>query len=243
MAKLNRIAMELLRTSNKPENIKGIAEKGYAYDYADYLVSVGDELPEVIYKWIAEKGNSQKTANLVLKMKAKDMEVSPDLIKNIVKTSLGAMAYAIEKYDFDPESEMEPEVFEAIVKDGNTVRQFIAEFITKDIDATLIPLDKWNQFMDKMTPFIGADQLYYKLVKRLIEAKVIKGYKQINRKAVETILKHEETVNKFAHFLLPYVNELPEEVKSKVTNQNILKPDWRKVTKFEENFSNFFSKK
>ena len=52
--------MELLRASNKPENIKGIAEKGYAVDYVNYLISVGDELPEVLVDWLGQNGNPSK---------------------------------------------------------------------------------------------------------------------------------------------------------------------------------------
>ena len=311
MAKLNRIAMDLLRKSNKPENIKGIVNKGYAYDYADYLViRHGDELPEIIVNWITEKGIPQKTLALTLILLHKGMDVPEGLIKNICKDPFVAsqyadhlidtgeqipeiviksiitpnvagnksimpetilklvlkmemkeldvpegfmqtvyrspdttVAYALQKYDYDPETELDPKIIESIMNGAHSVTSFIRNFLAKDLDVKLFSLEQWNAMADRYTSHVGVGDTVYVLIKKLIENGLIKNYNQINRRLIEIILKDSNVVNKFAHFILPYVKELPEEIKSKVTNQNVLKPDWKKVKKFDENFSSFFKKK
>jgi predicted transcriptional regulator len=115
--------------------------------------------------------------------------------------------------------------------------------LAKDLDVSLLSLEQWNAMAEKISPHIGVSDTVYVLVRRLIENGLIKSYKQISRKLIQIILRDSKTVNKFAHFILPYVKELPEEIKSKVTDQKVLKPDWRKVNKFDESFSSFFKKK
>jgi hypothetical protein len=311
MAKLNRIILAALRKSNKPENLKGIVARGYAYDYAKYLIGFGDELPSVVTDWIIEKGQPRTTLELVKKMDEKGMEVPEGFIKNICKDTTLAIKYvsdaidsdtpipeivmdsiterannqlqdfgfaekileivlkmemrglevpetfmqivynspvttaeyALQKYDYDPETTLDQELFNSIIKNENAITKFIREFLAKDLDVSLLSLEQWNAMAEKISPHIGVSDTVYVLVRRLIENGLIKSYKQISRKLIQIILRDSKTVNKFAHFILPYVKELPEEIKSKVTDQKVLKPDWRKVNKFDESFSSFFKKK
>ena len=323
MAKLNRIILAALRKSNKPENIKGIVNRGYAYDYANYLVGFGDKLPKDVANWIIEKGQPRTTLELVKKMDAQGMDVPDAFIKSICKdpvlaikyasdaidsdtpipqtvinsineraklqsrtirgdagTMVGtfdvisksilelvskmemrgldvpegfieiiyrnpeaSVLYALQKYDYDPEIELDSKIIQSIMNGERSIKTFVNEFLSRDLDVELFSLEQWTAMAEKMAPYIGISNTLYSLVRKLIENGIIKNYKQISRKIIESILKDSNVVNKFAHFLLPYVKELPEEIKSKVTNQNVLKPDWRKVKKFDENFSSFFKKK
>ena len=312
MAKLNRIILAALRKSNKPENLNGIVAKGYAYDYATYLVGFGDELPKVITDWIMEKGQPRTTLDLVKKMDARGMDIPEGFVKSICKDPVLAIKYAsdaidsdipipqividsireraklqsnnfdvisknilelvlkmemreldvpegfietiyrspetsvlyaLQKYDYDPEAELDSKIIQSIMSGERAIKTFISEFLSRDLDVKLFSLEQWTAMAEKMAPYIGISNTVYSLIKKLIESGLIKSYKQISRKIIDSILKDSNVVNKFALFILPYVKELPEEIRSKVTNPNVLKPDWRKVKKFDENFSSFFKKK
>lgn len=261
MAKLNRIAMDLIRRSNKPENLKGIVDNGYANDYAKYLISVGDKLPDIIIDGVLKNttvGNlpvGPSFIELVIKMKAKGMEVPEDFIKRIQSNATSSTVYAVELLRIDLVEEIEPEIYNVISDSGVGSFNFFRKLKDEEItDISPIPDDVLLKMVEKMASF-GTNppqtttvpttnaEFCYNIIHHLVKKGSIKSFKQIDPKIIDYILNVPSLVEPFVHFISPYVKELPENIKSKLKNSSAFKPDWKKVQKFDESFSSWFNKK
>ena len=235
MAKLNRIAMDLIQKSNKPENLKGLVAKGYAFDYAEYLIDKGLELPQIIVdyisnlKWGNDKnslgaGRQPKIINFVIKMKEKGIKIPDHFIETIFKDETYSEYYIIDLIKKDLFDKIEPEIYEHITKDGYRLRRLLLKMEEEGVaNYNVFPVPVLNKMLNLLTQ-IGSgsmddgydeDVSYFcaDILDTLMMVGAIKSFKQIDPRTLYVILnKKNSTVFFINSFLRSKLKDLPKEI-------------------------------
>jgi hypothetical protein len=223
---LTTYRMGLIQRSNDPEIIAGLAEKGYAFPYAKFLLSGNHEIPKVILDAVAE--HPLHSAEIAVKMKLRNMEVPEAMISSIAEDPDISVNYAVRL--FSSKREVEPEVMTAIVRRSNSCKAYVKKAIDININIP-IPKSILECIQDDPRLCLALAKEYLKQGK--------KDYNELDRSLIDAIASDHYTAENFAHFLQPYVEETPEEILNAIQNHEKIRKKWHKGSG-DENFAKFF---
>lgn len=239
MAKLNRIAMDLIHKSNKPENIQGVVKKGYALDYANYLVDKGLELPQIIVDYIVKdtkerfghstfhQSKQPKVFGFVLKMKEKGVKVPDSFIEMIAEDSNFSYIYIIDLIKNNLFDKIEPEIYQALLTNGGRIKYLLLKmeeegllnynaFSVKMLNDILevftwIGSDKHESFTNSKT---DEDISYFcaDILDHLMTIRVITSFDQIDPETLK-VIKTKNSIELFVNSLKNNnIKHLPNEM-------------------------------
>ena len=169
MAKLNRIAMDLIQKSNKPENLKGIVAKGYAFDYAEYLVDKGLEIPQIIIDYIVKdtkerfgystfhQSKQPKIFQFILKMKEKGLKVPDSFIEMIAEDPNFSQIYIIDLIKNNLLDKIESKIYQALTN-GNRIKFLLLKMEEEGVlNYSVFPVKILKDMLDLLT-WIGSEE-------------------------------------------------------------------------------------
>ena len=223
---LTTYRMQLIQRSNDPDLIKGVAEKGFAFPYAKFLISNNHDIPDVILNALV--GNSQHAAEIAIKMKLRNREVSDNIIRTIATNPTICVAYAERLYS--SHKEVEPEIFAAITKNPAACKSYVRKAIEVNIN---LPISRniYECIEDDSRLCLALAKEYIRQGK--------KNYNDLDRTLINSIASDHYAAENFAHFLQPFVDETPEEILSAIQNHQRIRTGWHKGSG-NEKFAEFF---
>lgn len=236
---LSNYEMEIVR--RKSEQEPAIIEKLFskkldaATDYAKFLVRNDHELPEVLVNIISTNtANYGKLVTIAAILKVKGLEVPKKLIDIISSNGSRSYDYAMAVLSEDSEAEIEPEIFNAIMKDDANAHSFTVNILQDNprvqLPDEMIALLKYNP------------QAAYNIVIQQLQNR-IKKYKDLDKNLIEAIARDSRLASRFAHFVQPYVDETPEEILKNIKDPKTIRAKWHTGVTVKESFRNFFKSK